>query len=61
MTTKDHKLTAGEKSFWKDAFIASASGRLAALLPEDAKQCADFADEALRIYRDRIIWRKGNE
>jgi hypothetical protein len=57
-------LTAPEKAFWKDAFIACAhstppheDGKPPA--PDVASAlCADFADAAMAAYRSRIIWRK---
>src|SRR3974390_566364 len=54
-------LTQTEKAFWKDAFIACAPSVLSRGVPPDlvaAAACAHFADAALTIYRDRIIWRK---
>jgi hypothetical protein len=55
-------LTAPEKAFWKDAFIACAQSTLPGKrsAPEqDASVCADFADAAMDAYRARsITWRK---
>jgi hypothetical protein len=54
-------LTAAEKAFWKDAFIACAKSTLPGKRLEadqDASICADFADAAMDAYRSRIIWRK---
>jgi hypothetical protein len=62
MPSQTHKpLTAPEKAFWKDAFIACAKSTLPGkrLAPDqDASICADFADAAMDAYRSRIIWRK---
>jgi hypothetical protein len=63
MTTRSQKpLTAPEKAFWKDAFIACAQSTLLShngTTPESAANlCANFADAAMDVYRDRIIWRK---
>jgi hypothetical protein len=59
---RNHKpLTAPEKAFWKDAFIACAQSTLPGkrIAPDqDASICADFADAAMDAYRSRIIWRK---
>jgi hypothetical protein len=57
-------LTAPEKAFWKDAFLACARSTLShhnvsRPAPEVASAvCADFADAAMAAYRSRIIWRK---
>ena len=57
-------LTAPEKAFWKDAFLACAQSTLLRhdgkrLVPnQDAGICADFADAAMNLYRSRVIWRK---
>jgi hypothetical protein len=57
-------LTAPEKTFWKDAFVACAHSTLLRhngkhLAPEAAAVlCANFADAAMDVYRARIIWRK---
>lgn len=62
MSTKNGKLTPGEKAFWKDAFIACARETITTdQTPNYAIVCADFADAALAVYRERIIWRKGHE
>jgi hypothetical protein len=57
-----HKpLTAPEKAFWKDAFLACAKSTLPGkrLAPDqDASICADFADAAMDAYRSRVIWKK---
>jgi hypothetical protein len=65
MATQHHKpLTAPEKAFWKDAFLACARSTLLRhngrrLTPKFAAGlCADFADAAMDEYRTRIIWRK---
>jgi hypothetical protein len=65
MPTRDHKqLTAPEKAFWKDSFIACAQSTLLRhngkrMAPEMAADlCANFADSAMKVYRIRIIWRK---
>jgi hypothetical protein len=58
-----HKLTAPEKAFWKDAFLACAHSTLrrhnGKLAPETAVElCANFADASMDVYRSRVIWRK---
>lgn len=65
MAIKDHKpLTAPEKAFWKDAFVACAHSTLLRhngkrMAPEEAANlCANFADAAMDAYRARVIWRK---
>ena len=64
MPSQTHKLTAPEKAFWKDAFLACAQSTLlrhnaTRLVPEaTAELCANFADAAMDVYRTRIIWRK---
>lgn len=63
-TTNPKPLTASEKAFWKDAFLACAHStllrhngtRLTPALAVDL--CANFADAAMETYRSRIIWRK---
>src|SRR5258708_32362735 len=57
-----HKLTAPEKAFWKDAFLACAQSTLlrhnGKLAPETAVElCSKFADAAMDVYRSRIIWK----
>jgi hypothetical protein len=68
MPARNHKpLTAPEKAFWKDAFLACAHSTLLRhngkrMAPDLAAECANFADAGLDAYRSRIIWRKlGNE
>jgi len=61
MATRTPKpLTAPEKAFWKDAFLACAqSGKR--LAPDQATVglCADFADAAMDAYRARAVnWRR---
>jgi hypothetical protein len=64
MSTKTHPLTPQEKSFWKDAFLACAHSTLLKhdgdrMAPSDAAAiCANFADAAMDVYRERIIWRR---
>ena len=55
-------LTAPEKAFWKDAFVACANSTLLrdnGRSPEaTADLCANFADAAMDAYRARsITWR----
>jgi hypothetical protein len=56
-------LTAPEKAFWKDAFVACAQSTLrhnGKHLADDAAAtiCANFADAAMDAYRARTItWR----
>lgn len=63
MNAKTHKpLTAPEKAFWKDAFVACAQSTLLrhnGTTPElAANLCANFADAAMAVYRERVIWGK---
>lgn len=57
-------LTASEKAFWKDSFLACARSTLLRhngkhLAPESAADlCANFADAAMGVYRSRVIWKK---
>jgi len=51
-------LTAPEKAFWKDAFVACAATLHVITTEEAVTICANFADAALKTYRERIIWRK---
>jgi hypothetical protein len=58
-------LTAPEKAFWKDAFVACAKSTLqrhnGKRMADDAAAalCADFADAAMDAYRARAVnWRK---
>jgi hypothetical protein len=62
--SQTHKpLTAPEKAFWKDAFVACAKSILLrdnGSSPEaTADLCANFADAAMDAYRSRsITWRQ---
>jgi hypothetical protein len=58
-------LTAPEKAFWKDAFLACARSTLlkhdgVRMVPQDAAEiCGSFADAAMDVYRQRsIVWRR---
>lgn len=63
-TPNPKPLTAPEKAFWKDAFVACATSTLLRhngkrLTPDYAADlCANFADAAMAAYRARIIWGK---
>ena len=58
MTRNTKSITAPEKAFWKDAFVACAATLHGITTEEAVTICADFADAALKTYRERIIWRK---